>query len=121
MAEQGEAGEGAGGAGAKRMQAEAVGGDESGPLKKAKLPELKAEQGVPGHRKYLLTGLPGIKQEALQGQLDRAGITYNKLWKARKQDAGEVWLKDNAVFLKVNTGKAKPNVRLSLDSHGSAR
>jgi hypothetical protein len=96
-------GEGAEGVGTKRVQGEAVGGaGGSEEASKRAKHEPKEEQAVPGHRKFLLTGLSGIKQEVLQGQLDRAGISYNRLWKARKQDAGEVWLKDNEVFLKVS-------------------
>lgn len=96
--------EGAAEVGTKRVQSEAMGGTGGSEerSKRAKQ-ESREDQGVPGHRKFLLTGLAGIKQEVLQGQLDRSGISYNKLWKARKKDAGEVWLKDNEVFLKVSS------------------
>jgi len=72
------------------------------PSKRAKheKKEPKKEEPVPGHRKFLLSGITGIKQEVLQSQLDRSGIHYNKLWKARNKDTGEIWLKDNDVFLK---------------------
>ena len=83
--------------GAKR-QSEACAGEEA-PVKRAK-PPPKEEPPVPGHRKFLLSGLKDVKQETLQGQIDRAGIPYNKIWKARKQDTAEIWLKDNDVFLK---------------------
>jgi len=92
------------GAGAKRLQGHANGGDgkdAAGPSKRQK-PEPKKEEPVPGHRKFLLTGITGIKQEALQGQLDRSGIPYTKLWKARNKDTGEIWLKDDDIFIKVD-------------------
>jgi len=89
-------------AGSKRPQ---EGSDQPPASKRAKheKKEPKKEEPVPGHRKFLLSGITGIKQEVLQGQLDRSGIPYNKIWKARNKDTGEIWLKDNAVFLKVLT------------------
>ena len=95
------------GAGVKREHA--GGADE--PQAAAKRPKQepkkeKEEEAVPGHRKFLLSGIKGITQEALQGQIDRLGIPYAKIWKARNKDTGICWLKDKESFLKV---WARPN------------
>ena len=100
----GETDDGAGGTGNKRGAALDA---EPPPAKQARLlasraagKEPRKEEPVPGHRKFVLSGLKGIKQEVLQGQIDRAGIPYNKMRKARVEDSGEIWLKEDAVFLK---------------------
>jgi hypothetical protein len=90
------------GAGVKREHADSA--DE--PQAAAKRPKQepkkeKEEEAVPGHRKFLLSGIKGITQEALQGQIDRLGIPYAKIWKARNKDTGICWLKDKESFLKV--------------------
>ena len=95
----GETDDGAGGTGNKRRAALDA---EPQPAKQARTAgkEPRKEEPVPGHRKFVLSGLKGIKQEVLQGQIDRAGIPYNKMRKARVEDSGEIWLKEDAVFLK---------------------
>jgi hypothetical protein len=116
VAEAGGADTGAG-TGAKRPAEELAAGDGGAPPKRKK-PEPKKEEPVPGHRKFLLTGISGVKQEALQGQLDRSGIPHTKLWKARNKDAGEIWLKDDDVFLKVCLLTApSPQCELTAGAH----
>ena len=94
----GAGGEGEAGAGGRRAH-EGDAGDAQAPPKRPKL--AKEEENLPGYRKFLLSGIQGIKQEVLQGQIDRLGIPYAKLWKARNKDTGQCWLKDKESFLKV--------------------
>jgi len=101
----GAGGEGEAGAGGRRAH-EGDAGDAQAPPKRPKL--AKEEENLPGYRKFLLSGIQGIKQEVLQGQIDRLGIPYAKLWKARNKDTGQCWLKDNESFLKVFARRPPP-------------
>jgi len=91
------------GAASKKRDVHTAGADD-GEQAAAKRPKRadgpkRADVKVEGQQKYLLKGLKGIKQDQLQGVIDRLGIPNSRLWKQRQGDTAEVWLPDDPVFL----------------------
>jgi tRNA/tmRNA/rRNA uracil-C5-methylase (TrmA/RlmC/RlmD family) len=87
---------GAGDASKKRGTHAQGGGGEQAAAKRPRREEGKIE----GLQKCLLSGLRGIKQDALQGVVDRLGLPNSRLWKKREDPTAEVWLPEDPVFLK---------------------
>ena len=77
--------------------------DSESAVPNSKQQEERADKDVSeqGLKKLLITGIPGVRQDALQGSLNRSAIPFHRLQKKKMEKDAELWLPDDPIIIRV--------------------
>uniref|UniRef100_A0A7S4L029 TRAM domain-containing protein n=1 Tax=Guillardia theta TaxID=55529 RepID=A0A7S4L029_GUITH len=77
--------------------------DSESAVPNSKQEEERADKDVSeqGLKKLLITGIPGVRQDALQGSLNRSAIPFHRLQKKKMEKDAEIWLPDDPIIIRA--------------------